>query len=110
MANRQNAPDREHLAPRERRIEGDVRGEPRRAELGDALAKRLGRDVVLVVAEDGMRDADHAHALDHAAAGIEAREDARPDEVAGERHEEVENISKHMQSKTQDFNQHMFML
>jgi len=74
--------DREDLLRGQRRVEADVGGEPRRAELGDALAQRGERHVVLVVAEHDVRDADRVQALDHGAPAVQAREEARRQEVA----------------------------
>jgi hypothetical protein len=79
----------DHVRDGQRRLEAAyVRAEARGLELAHARAELLGRDVVLVVAEHGVREAERVHAVDHAPPRVEAREHARRDEIAGHRHEE----------------------
>ena len=51
-----------------------VRADPRRLELVHALHELDRGDVVLVIAEHDVREADVVHAVDHPAPGVERRE------------------------------------
>ena len=82
--------DRDDVARRQRPIEVvHVRREPHRVELADARHERGVRDIVLVVAERDVRDADRVEARDHAAAVVEARQRARREKIPGERDQQA---------------------
>ncbi len=91
---RRRAADVQDLRRRQARIEAeDVGREAGGAELVEAGAELCGADVVLVVAQHHVRDGHRVHAVDHAAALIQAREHAGADEVAREGgHEHVGRI------------------
>ena len=87
-AHRAVAPDLDDRAGGQRRVEAaHVGGDPRGPELADARGELGDGDVVFVVAEDHVGDPDRVHAVDHAAPVVEAREDARREEVPGEGHD-----------------------
>ena len=81
-------PHADHVVTRQLEPRAHVRSEAHRRELLQAIPELLGREVVLVVAEDDVRHADGVEAVDHAAPGVDAREEARSEEVAGEHDDE----------------------
>ena len=81
-------PHADHVVTRQLEPGAHVRPEAYGLELLQAIPELLGREVVLVVAEDDVRHADGVEAVDHAAPGIDAREEARSEEVTGEHDDE----------------------
>jgi len=81
--------DLEDLVGRQQGLErAHVGVEPRAAKLHRAPGELRQAHVVLMVPEDHVSDRDRVETIDHRGTLVEARQDARRQEVTSERHEE----------------------